>query len=65
MLPSRTAKSNDREMFMGYRLLATAFTVDGARCDGEASSINGLSDFTGKCSQKEDGAIAQKGFGNA
>lgn len=50
---------------MGYRLLATAFTVDGARCDGEASRINGLSNFTGKYSLKEDGAVAQKGFGNA
>lgn len=52
---------------MGDRLLATVFTVDGARYDGETPRIipNGLSNFTGKYIQKEDGAIAQKGFGNA
>lgn len=54
-----------RDVRVGDRLLATAFTVDGARCEGEISRINGLSHFTGKCSLKEDGAVAQKGFGNA
>ena len=56
-----------RDVRVEDRLLVTAFTVDSARCDGETPRIipNGLSNFTGKYIEKEDGAIAQKGFGNA